>query len=557
MAERTARPETALLTREIAGATLAGVRSPLPGYPADGLDPVRLAAILRQADQGDATAFLDLAETIEERDPHYLGVLATRKRSVAQLELKVEAASDAAADLDRAEMVRAWLARDELAAELFDILDSLGKGVSFTEIIWEKSAGQWRPVRLEWRDPRWFRLDRRDLATPLMLAADGSETPLPPFKFIAARIAAKSGLPLRGGLARVAAWAWMFKAYTQRDWAIFTQTYGQPLRLGRYGAGASEADRDTLFRAVANIAGDCAAIVPESMQIEFVQPPSLAGAAELYERRADWLDRQVSKAVLGQTTTTDAVAGGHAVSREHRLVQEDIERADARALTAILNRDLVRPWVELEWGPQPRYPRLALVRPEAEDIERMARTLALLVPLGLRVETAEVRDRLGLADPAPGAETLAAPAATDPGGGMASLNGVLGVFKGGPGHRATLTAPGAEGPSAALPAPPGIEAAPGVRMQAEAPPVTPDAPALLAARLEAAAQPAIAGWLARIEAILAAAGSLEEAREMLLAAFPDVDAGPLAEVLGQAMTAAHLAGRAMVAAEAEGADGGA
>lgn len=43
---------------------------------------------------------------------------------------------------------------------------------------------------------------------------------------------------------------------------------------------------------------------------------------------------------------------------------------------------------------------------------------------------------------------------------------------------------------------------------------------------------------------------------MLLAAFPDVDAGPLAEVLGQAMTAAHLAGRAMVAAEAEGADGG-
>ena len=47
----------------------------------------------------------------------------------------------------------------------------------------------------------------------------------------------------------------MFKAYTQRDWAIFTQTYGQPLRIGKYGPGTSEDDRNKLFKAVANIAG--------------------------------------------------------------------------------------------------------------------------------------------------------------------------------------------------------------------------------------------------------------------------------------------------------------
>jgi phage gp29-like protein len=302
------------------------------------------------------------------------------------------------------------------------------------------------------------------------------------------------------------------------------------------------------------------------MAIEFVTPGGTAASAELYRERADWLDRQISKAVLGQTTSSDAIAGGHAVSREHRLVQEDIERADARALAAVLNRDLIRPWVDLEWGPQPRYPRLALVRPEAEDIERMARTLGTLVPLGLRVESSEVRDRLGFADPAQGSEVLTPPGTVAPASGTASLNGTLGVFKRGPGHPATWAAPGAAGPSAALPAPPGIGAAAGARMQAEVPPappgappdappaLPPDAPALLAARLEAAAQPAIAAWLARIEAMLAAAGSLEEAREMLLAAFPDLDTAPLAEVLGQAMTAAHLAGRVEVGLEA-GEDG--
>lgn len=190
---------------------------------------------------------------IEERDPHYLAVLSTRKRAVGQIDITVEAASDDAADVKKADMVRDWLKRDELVEEIFDILDCIGKGYSFTEIIWDTSEGQWRPARLEWRDPRWFRFDRVDLATPLQLDQNGQEKPLDPFKFIYAQIKAKSGLALRSGLARVATWGWMFKAFTQRDWAIFTQTYGQPLRIGKLAAGASEEDKDTLFRAAGTL----------------------------------------------------------------------------------------------------------------------------------------------------------------------------------------------------------------------------------------------------------------------------------------------------------------
>ena len=38
------------LVQEREGPTLTGVRSPMSGYPADGLNPIRLAAILREAD---------------------------------------------------------------------------------------------------------------------------------------------------------------------------------------------------------------------------------------------------------------------------------------------------------------------------------------------------------------------------------------------------------------------------------------------------------------------------------------------------------------------------
>lgn len=85
-----------------------------------------------------------------------------------------------------------------------------------------------------------------------------------------------------------------------------------------------------------------------------------------------------------------------------------------------------------------------------------------------------------------------------------------------------------------------------------------EAEALLAARLELEAGPQVGRMIARIEAMLEAATSLQELQAMLLAGFPDLDAAGLAEVLALAMTAGTLGGRAAVAEEAAGeADGGA
>ena len=533
------------LTEEVARPSITGVRSPITGYPADGLTPVRLAHILRAADQGDPIRYLELAETIEERDLHYLGVLGTRKRAVSQLEITVEAATDDQAGEDHAEQVREWLMRDELADELFDILDAIGKGYSFTEIVWDTSSGQWMPARLEWRDPRWFRFDRADLATPRMLDDHGQELPLPGGKFVFAQMKAKSGLALRSGLARAAAWAWMFKAYTQRDWAIFTQTYGQPLRVGKYGPEASDADKDTLFTAVANIAGDCAAIVPQSMQIDFVEAKSVGATTELYEKRADWLDRQISKAVLGQTATTDAVTGGLGSGKEHREVQEDIERADARKLAAILNRDLIAVWMQLEHGPGVKPPRLKIGRPEEEDLAATVDAVARLVPLGLRVAQYEMRDLIGLAKPEDKDEILTGsppsgpesgatgdPAAEDPAGNP-SIERIPGVFKRGAAPPGTETAPQAEGAST------------GKKSGGS------DPAELLADRMAVEAAPAVEALLARIEAMAEAAGSLGELREMIRAGFPDLDARDLAQVFAMGMLAAHAGGRAR--AEEDGA----
>ena len=109
------------------------------------------------------------------------------------------------ARVNDAEFVRAWFERAELEDELFHMLDSIARGVSVSEIIWDTSGGQWLPERLVWRQPAWFTFDRVTGERLQRRDDNGAWTDLEPWKFVVHRSAAKSGLPIRGGVARIAA----------------------------------------------------------------------------------------------------------------------------------------------------------------------------------------------------------------------------------------------------------------------------------------------------------------------------------------------------------------
>jgi phage gp29-like protein len=527
----------ATLTHDVAGPTLSGVRSPITGSPADGLNPVRLANILREADYGDPLRFLELAEVIEERDPHYQGVLGTRRRSVTQLEISIEPASDRGSDVKIAEELETWLARGELADELFDVLDSIGKGYSFTEIIWDTSMSQYMPARLERRDQRWFRFDQQSLTRPQLIGPDGEDEPLTAFKFIDSRIRAKSGIPTRSGLARVVLWPFLFKKFTERDWSIFCQTFGQPLRLGTFPSGSTEDERNILFRAVSNIAGDCAAIIPQGMEIEFIQAGNVGSSVDLYERRGDWYDKQVSKAVLGQTATTDAETGGFGSGKEHRQVQEDIETADATALAAVLTRDLVMPYVQLNHGPQKAYPRIKIGRPEEEDLKLFSVAIAPMIDRGLPVGIDQVLNKFGLKMPDKEAEILV------PAGRKQNPPSETG--ENGPESEFEYRLNGRKGKS--RPVAPERQSEASAALSA----ASPDPLSQNVDQLTQNAAPGMEDMLSQIEVMLEAAGSLDELKAMLLEAWPKLGNDQLAAAVAQAMTANFLGGMALVEAEGD------
>lgn len=215
---------------------LTGVRNTQSGHPASGITPERLAAILRAAEEGDTNAYLELAEDMEERDLHYLAVLGTRRRSVSQLDISVKAAStDDPAHKAHADMIGKWLDRDVLQAELFDMLDAIGKGFSVTQVLWDTTGGVWLPRELKWTDPRWFELDQVDMRTLRLRNDTGGADDLAPHKWIIHTHQAKSGLPIKGGLARPVAWAWMFRTSPSRIGWCSWRSMASPCASGAMG----------------------------------------------------------------------------------------------------------------------------------------------------------------------------------------------------------------------------------------------------------------------------------------------------------------------------------
>lgn len=389
-------PTKAQLTQELAGPRMGTVRSPWGGHPAAGLTASRLASIIREAQGGDHIRLFELSEEIEERFCHYASVLGTRRRAVAGLELQINAAGEDDATVEHADFIRDWLTRDELQIELFDILDAIGKGFSITEIIWASDGKHIYPDKLAWRDPRWFEIDPIDGVT-LRYREGGALLDLPQSKFVLHNHPNKSGIPVRSGLVIPVAWRFLFSTLSDQAWALFLETFGQPMRLGKYPAGSSSEDRDALFNAVQAIGSDWAGIVPSDMQIEFVQAASM-GAADSFEKRQEWIERSVSKLVLGQTATTDAIAGGHAVGQEHNDVRGDITRSDAKLLCATINKQIIKPIIDLNFGVQFSYPKARLPDDEI-SLDRLVAAVQVLVPLGLRVSEPVLRDKLGLPDP--------------------------------------------------------------------------------------------------------------------------------------------------------------
>lgn len=397
-------------TAEVA---VAQVNDKYSTYPSNGLTPVRLAQIFREADSGDVLRQMELFEEMEEKDPHLFSQLQTRKNAVTGLDFEVIPFSDDEFDKNVAEFVKSEIESLESFEDvLMDLLDAVGKGIAISEIIWAYDGAKVTIDDIKWRHQKKLFWDQDDV-----LKITTKEFPngmqLPENKFIIHRYKARSGHPARAGVLRVLAWMYLFKNYDLKDWVSFCEVFGMPLRLGKYSPSASEDDKLALMRALVQIGTDAAGIIPEGTEIEFKESTKTS-SINVYESLARFCDEQMSKAVLGQTLTSDSGGGSYAQSKTHDEVRHDLTVADAKAIAATLRRDLIRPLVLFNFGEEKRIPYIRFDCEEAEDLEKTAEIYkSLICDMGLRVPTNHIYKKFSIPKPED-SEEVATPTSPTP-----------------------------------------------------------------------------------------------------------------------------------------------
>ena len=395
----------------MAAVAIRDVNDKFSSYPSDGLTPVKLARIFKEADAGDPFRQMELFEEMESKDTHLFSQLQTRKLAVTGLDWEVQPFSQDETDQEIAAFVEEQLKElDGFSDNLMDILDAIGKGISFQEIEWEYRDGHVVVGNIEYVHQKKFYYDTLTDALMLRTEAFPGGIPLPENKFIVHRYKARSGHPSRYGVLRVVAWMYLFKNYDLKDWVSFCEVYGMPLRLGTYDATASEKDKAALMDAIVRMGTDAAGIVPSGTDIRFIES-NKQSSVDIYERLARFCDEQMSKAIVGQTLTSDS-GGSYAQSKTHNDVRKDLTEADCKAVMETVRRDLIRPLVEFNFGVRAHVPYFVLNATDTDDLKETAEIVNTLAATGLEIPKSWLYKKFNIPAPEKGEETIGqAPAA--------------------------------------------------------------------------------------------------------------------------------------------------
>ena len=347
-----------------------------------------------------------------DKDPHAGSVLQTRYLAVVGKEWSVvPAESQKSIGRNPKESKEQKVARfvesvlvgcnfDEMRKEL---LQAILYGYYGAEIIWKVKDGAIVIDRFYGKHPRrfCFNIDREPRLITTTSLIDGEA--LPDKKFLIFQYG-DSDNPYGKGLGQKLWWYVWFKKHGIKFWNIFMEKFGMPTPIGKYPTQAKE-QRTKLLDAIKAIQTDTAIVIPDTMSVEFMEA-SRSGDGS-YAAACEYFDRQISKAVLGQTLTTEVGStGSYAASQTHNDVRQDIIEADADLLDAYLNKTIVSWIVNYNFPGVVNYPQFVTYAGAKPDLEARSRIDASLVNTGLPIAKSYFYETYGVPVPEEGEEVV-------------------------------------------------------------------------------------------------------------------------------------------------------
>lgn len=313
-------------------------------------------------------------------DAKVQAVLGSRKAGVKKFRANIE---ENGASPELLKLIEGLLSDNwDLYSLIDEILEASEFGYKPFELLWEFDGKFWaptafpgdskgKPIESESRGligkpPEWFKYsgDNRLL---FMSRENYQGIEIPDKKFVIARRKPTYSNPYGEAILAAVFWPVIFKKNGLKFWNLFVEKYGSPFLVGKYPRGAQAGEVDGLLDSLEDMIQDAVAAIPEGSAVDLIERSGSGSGNQEFKSLADFMDKQISQAILGQNLTSDVSGGSLAAAEVHDSVKEEIIADDAKIVERFF-ADVFKYIRDVNF-PGTRAPRLKLVSPKGTDKE--------------------------------------------------------------------------------------------------------------------------------------------------------------------------------------------
>lgn len=324
--------------------------------------------ILRKMGRG-ITALQELLS-----DSHLESVWSVRCSTISGAEWFMQAGGEDRRAKEAAEAFGAMLGEIDVPRVIEEMMEAVAFGYAPLEILWKPDNGRWGIADIVGKPPQWFEFDQDNR---LVFKAGIVTEELPENRFLIARHRPSYANPYGIKVFSKCYWPITFKKNGFRWWTVFVEKYGGAFLSGKYPSNAGEQYKNELLAALEAMIADAVAIFPEGAEITIESLANKGSVNSVHKEYIEAANAEISKAVLGQTLTTEIGGNGsYAAAQAHNMVREDLAAADRRRVGAAFTL-LAAVWTRYNFGAEVEPPKFEFVRDEDLQKERAERDTKL------------------------------------------------------------------------------------------------------------------------------------------------------------------------------------
>jgi len=389
------------------------------------ITPKRVKYILQRADsRGDISMLYKLYDDMEVTDTRYSGIIGQLRKTTSGMPLRIipeEGRTEKEREVaeEYANYARSVLKTLDTQALTRSFVEPYIRGASVFRLNWEMedlpyNRRMWFPSDVDEIDGRHFKQEidpSDDYYGELKIYTEGdmdataiSELPFDNHIFL--EYGDQRRNYSRAGVARKVLPWWIALRFVQTWWVQYIESYGTPIRVGKYPAGASKKRRMQMQKFLEKVGRNGYGLFPHGMEVDLLKADE-TGNITTYQDFMDKAHLEYSIHILGQAGTTgEGREGSFAQTSILNGIRLDIIE-DVSQLAAKGYQKLIEKGIRLNYGDdnfrEHLVPRIKPIILNSKDAKKRAAAVAQMSKLGADIPVNYIYEKiLGVRKPQDG-----------------------------------------------------------------------------------------------------------------------------------------------------------